>query len=87
MLDAMIEKGKGNTINKLRVMKIIEADFQPLMRMFLGIRIVDYYENDRRKSEHNYGSRKGFSMQSTLLRKGLIFDLVRKIAFIRTHYV
>ena len=43
MLDVMIEKGKGNKINKLRVMKIIEAYLQLLVRKVLGLRIV---END-----------------------------------------
>ena len=35
-LDVMLEKGKGNTINKLRVMQITEADLQLMMLMFLG---------------------------------------------------
>ena len=55
VLDAMIEKGKGNKINKLRVMKIIEADLQLLMRMFLGLRIVDNHESDKRISNLDHG--------------------------------
>ena len=39
-LDAMIEKGKGNEVNKLRVTQLIEADLQLLMRMLLGLRIA-----------------------------------------------
>ena len=34
VLDVMVEKGKGNKINKLRVIQIIEADLQVLMIIF-----------------------------------------------------
>ena len=57
---AMIEKEKGNMINKLRSVQTIETDLQLLIRMFLGLRIADDYENYRRVSKHNYGSRKRF---------------------------
>ena len=70
----MIEKGKGNRTNKLRVMKTIEAELQLLMRMFLGLSMTENYENDNRMSKHNYGSRKGCSIESALLKKRLIFD-------------
>ena len=63
-LDVTNEKGKGNKINKLRVIQIIEADLQLLMRIFLGLRIAENYENERRIFNNNYGSRKGFSMYS-----------------------
>ena len=43
-LDAMLEKGKRNLITKLRVIKVIEADFQLLMRMYLGIRVNEFAE-------------------------------------------
>ena len=78
VLDVMIEKVKGNRINKLRDMKIIEAYLQLLMRIFLGLRISDNYKNDMIMSEHNYLSRKRFSINSALLEKRLIFDLARK---------
>ena len=35
VLDVMIEKGKENKINKLRVIQIIESDLQLTMRIFL----------------------------------------------------
>ena len=37
----MIEKGKGNKINKLRVTQIIEADLQLIMRTLLGLRTAE----------------------------------------------
>ena len=66
-------------MNKLRVMQMIEDDLKFPMRIFLGLRIENNYETDRRTSKHNHGSRKGFSIDSSLLEKKLIFDLARKI--------
>ena len=57
VLDVMIEKGRGNEINKRRIIQTIEADLQLLMSTYLGIRIEENYENDKRMSKHNYGSR------------------------------
>ena len=47
----MIEKGKGNKINKLRKMQTIEVCPQLLMRIILGIRIEEKYENDKIRSK------------------------------------
>ena len=58
VLIVTIEKRKGYRINELRVVQIIEADLQLLMRMLLGLIIACNYENDSRISKHNYGSRK-----------------------------
>lgn len=57
VLDVMIEKGKGNKINKLRVMQLIETDLQLIMRIFLRNTIEGRYENNKRLSKHNHGSR------------------------------
>ena len=57
-LDMMIEKGKGNKTNKLRVTQMIEADLQLIMRIFLGLRVAKNYKNHDRTSKHDYGSRK-----------------------------
>ena len=73
----MIEKGKGDKMNKFRVMQIIEADLQLLMRIFLRLRIEENYEDDKRMSKHNYGSRKFYSIESLLLEKRF-FDLAKK---------
>ena len=73
VLDAMIEKGKGNKINELRAMKIIEADFQLLMRMFLELRIVDNHEGDKRTSKLDHGYRKGCSIDFAILEKTIDF--------------
>ena len=78
VLDAMIEKGKRNKMNKLRATQTIKAYLQLIMRTFLGLRIAENYEHDDRTSKHNYGSRKGCSIDSASLEKRLIFDLARK---------
>ena len=57
VLDVMIEKGNGNKINEIRVMQIIEADLQLIMRIFLRNTIEGRYENNKRLSKHNHGSR------------------------------
>ena len=43
VLDVMIEKGKGSRINKLRVIQIVEADLQLLMRTFLLRKIKSFF--------------------------------------------
>ena len=52
-LDVMLEKGKGNMIKKLRSMQITEADLQLMMQMFLGLRVNEKIERDKRLSKHN----------------------------------
>ena len=48
------------------------------MRTLLRNRTEGRYENNRRLSKHNPGSRKGYSIESALLEKRLIFDLAKK---------
>ena len=48
------------------------------MRMFLRLRIDENYEYDRRMSNHNHGSRKGYSIESDFLENRLIFDVAKK---------
>ena len=49
-----------------------------MMRVFLRNRVEGRCENDKRLSNDNYGSRKGYSIESALLEKRLIFDLAKK---------
>ena len=78
VLDSMIEKVKGIMINKLRTTKIIDVDLKLLMVTFLGTRTQEDYENDKRKSKHNYGSRNFYSEESALLEKRLMLDLAKR---------
>ena len=74
ILDVMIGKGKGMVLGKLRIITLIEADLQYIMRIFLGEEAEEMIENDSRFSTANYGSRKNYSIESALLEKRLIFD-------------
>ena len=49
------------------------------MEIFLGIRIEENDENFKIISKHNYGSRKGYSIELELLEKRLILDLAKRI--------
>jgi hypothetical protein len=69
VVDVMLEKGKGPRLKKLRILEMIEADLQLVMRVFLGIRMNDRIEMDSRVSKYNYGSRKGYSIENALLEK------------------
>ena len=57
---------------------MIDVDFQFLMRIFLGIRIEENYENDERISKHNCVYRKDHSIASAILEKILILDLAKR---------
>ena len=74
ILDIMIGKGKGLVLGKLRIITLIEADLQYIMRIFLGDEVEEMIENDDRFSNPNYGSRKNYSIESALLEKRMIYD-------------
>ena len=74
ILDSMIGKGKGMTLGKLRIIALIEADWQYIMRIYLGEEEEEIIESDTRFSKSSCGSRKNYSIESALLEKRLIFD-------------
>ena len=69
VLDVMIEKSKGMALGKLRIITLIEADLQCVMRMCLGDEDEEMIENDTRFSKANYGLRKNYSIETALLEK------------------
>ena len=74
-LVVMIEKEKGPMLGKLRIIQLIEADLQLLMRIFVNTRNKGSIEADERISKSNYGSRPGYSIQDAILEKILVFDI------------
>ena len=74
ILDSMLGKGKGFVLGKLRIITLIEADWQYVMRMFLDDGDEEIIEDDSRFSKSNYGSRKNYSIETALLEKRLILD-------------
>ena len=78
LLDVTLEKGKGPIIVKLRTSRIIEEDFQLLMKMFIGRRTEGTIENDNRTCKFNYVSRTRYSIENTILEKCLMSDLATR---------
>jgi len=74
ILDVMISKGKGIILGKLRIITLIKADLQYIMRIYLGDENEELIERDSRFSKANYSSRKNYSIESALLEKRLIFN-------------
>lgn len=74
ILDAILGKGKGMIIGKLRTITLIEADLQNIMRIYLDDEIEEKIESDERFSKSNYGSRKNYSIETAILEKRLTFD-------------
>ena len=54
ILNTMLEKGKGPRLGKLRTSKLVEADFQLLMRVFVNEIMVGLIETDERIYKGNY---------------------------------
>ena len=81
-LNTMLGKGKGMVLGKLRIITLIEADMQNIMRIFLNDGDEEKIETDKRFSKANYGSRKNYSIELAILEKRLIFDnslLINKV--------
>ena len=53
ILDSMIGKGKGMTLGKLRIIALIEADWQFIMRIYLGEDEEEIIESDARFLKSN----------------------------------
>ena len=74
ILDIVIEKGKELILGKLRIIQLIEADLQLLIRIFMGSRNEDLIEKDHRISKSNFESRKYYSIETVILKKRLLYD-------------
>ena len=64
-------------MRNLGVAQVTEVDLKLLIRMLSGVGAEENYENDKRVSKSNCGSRKGCSIKSELLKKRLIIDLAK----------
>ena len=82
----MIEKRKGTRKNKLRIRDMIEADMQLIMRGLLAEIMNDKVEEDKRLSKHDHGSRRGHSIETTLLEKRLMLTFPRGLFFLITSH-
>ena len=56
IVEVILEKGKGPLINKLRIIQLIKANFQLIIRIFLNHRNYQNIEKDNRLLKFNYNS-------------------------------
>ena len=61
-------------LGQLRIIQLIEVDFQLLMRIFLKVWNKGQIERDYRLSKFNFGSRLTHAINEALLEKRLLFD-------------
>jgi hypothetical protein len=59
----MIEKSKGVKLGKLRVIQLIEADLQIIMRLSIKNRNIGKIEQDKRISKSNFESRSKYLIE------------------------
>ena len=70
----ILDKGKGPIVGKLRMIQLIEADLQLLIRIFLRGKNIRSIEKDIRISKYNFGSQKNYIIEEAILEKRLIYD-------------
>ena len=68
----MTEKRKDPVLRYLRIIQLIEADIQYLMRILVIIRNKFRIEKDNRVSKSNYKSRPHYSIENAILEKRLV---------------
>ena len=76
VLDITLEKGKGLILGKLRIIQLIEANLQLMIRIFIGGRNDKNIETDNRLSKYNYESRRNYSIDTVLLEKRLMHNAI-----------
>ena len=77
VLDVMLDKGKEPLVRKLQTIQLIKADFQLIIRIFIGLRNRGSIEWDQRISKFNYRSRKRYNIEEVILKKRLLYDISR----------
>ena len=79
VLDALLEKGKGLIVEKLRTMQLHGADLQLLIRICIRGRNDSNIENNKRLSTFNYRSRQYYSIEIAILEKQLMYNATIRI--------
>ncbi len=78
IVQVMIEKKAGNQqLNKLRTINLFEADYNWLIGMIFGRRMVHEAERQNHLHEGQWGSRPGRSAHDALLHKLLSYEIAR----------
>ena len=69
ILDVIIEKGKGPILGKLRIMQLIDADIQILIRICIGKQNDNSIENNGKFSKYNCSLRKRILHRNCIIIK------------------
>jgi len=77
-VDAVLEKIPGKPIlEKLRIIMLFQADFNFMLKVVWGRRLVKFAENHKALGSDNHGSRSGRQVQDAQVEKVLIYDHAR----------
>jgi hypothetical protein len=77
-IDVVLEKIPGRPIiEKLRIIMLYEADFNSVLKLIWGKRLVRHAESNMALGSDNHGSRPGRRCTDTLLEKLMIYEHVR----------
>ena len=77
-LSVMLEKDKGQSkINRLRIIQLFEAEYNFLLSLVFGRRIMTFARKYCNVNESQYGSMNGKQAQSAVLNKILSYDLMQ----------
>lgn len=77
-ISVMLEKDKGRPkINRLRIIQLFEADYNFVLSLVLGHRLMNFARRHCGFNESQYGSLKGKQAQSAILNKILTYDYFR----------
>ena len=77
-VSVMLEKDRGSPkIDRLRIIQLFEADYNFLLSLILGHRLMNFARRHCQFNESQYGSLKGKQAQSAVLNKILTYDYFR----------
>ena len=77
-VSVMLEKDKGSPkIDRLRIIQLFEADYNFVLSLILGHRLMNFARKHCQFNESQYGSLKGKQAQSAIHNKVLTYDYFR----------
>ena len=76
-LHCMIQKKSLSYINKLGIVLIYEADFNTMLNIMMGRRLMKHEEEHGLNGHQLYGSRKGKSTYGALITVRILYNLAR----------
>ena len=77
-VDAVLEKIPGRPIiEKLRIIMLFEADFNFMLKVVWGRRLIRHAESNQALGNENHGSRQGRQSQDASLQKALLYAFAR----------